>query len=144
MTFPGFTSRCIIPLECTKSSAYLDNQVNSLAAARMTRSTAHLEQLERIIFDIKLAQHRKEQLPFHVLHVFHDETVVPRRGVLDDVSQGDDVRATREVTENFDFTLNLLWGYGFEDFDDAGLRVDHVDAFEDLRGVIERCGTLGT
>ena len=95
---------------------------------------AHLEQLKRIILDVQFVQHGKERFPLHVLHVLHDETLVARRGVLDDVSEGDNVRTPREVTKHFDFTFDLAWGDGLEDFDDAGLRVDHVDAFEDLCG----------
>lgn len=96
---------------------------------------AHLEQLKCIILDVELVQHGEERLPLHVLHVLHHETVVARRGVLDDVPQRDDVRAPRQVAEHLDFALDLLWGDRLEDFDDARLRVDHVDAFEDLCGV---------
>ena len=113
------------------------------AASPTTRSRAHLEQLKRIILDVQLVQHGKERLPLHVLHVLHHETVVARRGVLDDVPQSDDVGAPRQVAEDLDLTLDLLWGDGLEDFDDAGLRVDHVDAFEDLCGVDRARCTLG-
>lgn len=135
----------MIPLECTKSSAYLKDGVNWLVGAPVTRSrfSAHLEQLKCIILDVKLAQCGIEQLPLHIFDVFHDETVVLRRRVLDDVPEGDDVGATREIAENLYFALDLLRGYGLEDFYDASLRVDHVDAFEDLCGEIERRGTLG-
>ena len=104
--------------------------------------SAHLEQLERIILDVEFAQHGIQLLPFHILHILHDETLVPRRGVLDDVPQGDNVGATGQVAENLDFTLDLLWSDGLKNLDDARLRVDHVDACEDLWGVIDRCGAL--
>lgn len=63
--------------------------------------------------------------------MLHHETVTALKRVPYDVPQRDDVRASRQVTKDLDSALDLLRGDGLENFDDACLRVDYVDALED-------------
>jgi hypothetical protein len=52
--------------------------------------------------------------------------------IANDIKQLNDVRTTIEVLENFDFSANLLLLDWFEDFDDAFLLIDDIDALEDF------------
>lgn len=59
--------------------------------------------------------------------------------VAHNVQQGDNVWTSAQVLENLDFTLYLLLLDGFEDFDDAFLVVDNIDAFEDFGVLSSTC-----
>ena len=49
------------------------------------------------------------------------------------IQQRDDVGPARQILQDLDFSLYLLLLDGLEDFDDAFLVVDDIDALEDLR-----------
>jgi len=52
--------------------------------------------------------------------------------VADDIEESDDVGTAGEVLQDLDLALDLLLLNGLEDFNDAFLVVDDVEAFEDF------------
>ena len=90
------------------------------------------EELVDVEADVEVVEFGVEGAEVGVVDVFEDEGGGFALAVADDVEQGDDVGPAAEVLEDLDLALDLLLFDGFEDFDDAFLVVDYVDAFKDF------------
>ena len=90
------------------------------------------EELVDVEADVEVVEFGVEGAEVGIVDVFEDEGGGFALAVADDVEQGDDVGPAAEVLEDLDLALDLLLFDGFEDFDDAFLVVDYVDAFEDF------------
>ena len=66
------------------------------------------------------------------MDVFCDQTWDLGSRIANHVQQGYDIWTSRQVLENFDFSLDLLLLDRFEDFNDTLFVVDDVNTFEDL------------
>ena len=101
---------------------------------------AHPKQLKEVELDVHLRQRAEEVLPVRVLHILHDQAVRPRRRIVHDVHETDDVRPTGQIAQDLDFPLYLLLCDRLQDLDHARLFVERVDPLEDLafRAVLAR------
>lgn len=61
------------------------------------------------------------------------ERIATNLVVSDDIEESDDIRATRKVLKDLDFSLDLLLLDRLKDFDNAFLVVDDIDPLENLR-----------
>lgn len=59
--------------------------------------------------------------------------------VPDNIQQRNNIWTSREVLQDLNLPLYLLLLHRLEDFDDAFLVIDYVDAFEDLRVLPTTC-----
>jgi hypothetical protein len=65
--------------------------------------------------------------------MLENQTRCLRLAIPHNVEESNNIGASRKVLEDLDFTLDLLLLNRLEDFNDAFLVVNHVDAFEDFR-----------
>ena len=98
-----------------------------------------LQQLVDVIPHIHVLEFGVQGAKVGIIDVFEDEGWCLGLTIADDVEEGDDVGAAGEVLEDFDFALDLLLFHGLEDFDDAFLVVDYIDAFEDFAVFTATC-----
>lgn len=59
--------------------------------------------------------------------------------IPDNVEQGNDVGAARQILQNLDLSLDLLLLHRLQDLDNAFLVVDNVNALENLRVLPATC-----
>ncbi len=101
---------------------------NALAVAEIEG----FEELIDIVPDIDVVEFGVQAPEVCVVDVLEDERWCLALRIAHDIEQSDDVRAAREVLEDFDLALDLLFLDRLENFDDALLIIDDVDALEDF------------
>jgi hypothetical protein len=86
-----------------------------------------------VVPNVKVTERRVQYLEICVLDALKDQAGRLGVGVSYYIQQLDDIRATTQVLEDFDLTLDFLFLDWFEDLDHASLVIDDIDAIEDLR-----------
>lgn len=101
---------------------------NALAVAEVEG----LEELVHVVANVHVGELGVESAEVGVVDVFEDKGGSLALCISNDIQEGDDVGPTGEVLQDLDLALDLLFLNGLQDFDDAFLVVDDVDALEDL------------
>jgi hypothetical protein len=97
------------------------------------------EQLVDVVADVDVVELGVESAEVGIIDVFENEGGRLALRVPHDVKQGDNVGTAGQVLQNLNLALYLLLLDGLEDFDDAFLVVDDVDALEYLRVFTAAC-----
>lgn len=92
-----------------------------------------LEEFENIIPDIIVDEARIESAEVGIVDIFKYETGSFALIIPNNIKEGDDIRSTRQILKNFDFTLYLLLFHRLQNLDNAFLVVDDVDTLENFR-----------
>lgn len=119
------------PFGMTEIERLVDDQHGD--TLHRARRHAHLKQLVHVEPHVVIGEAGIEDFEVDVMNAFCDEAWYFRCRVAHNIEQSDYVRTTSEVLEDLDLTLDLLLLHGLQDFDDALLVCEDVDAFEDLR-----------
>lgn len=93
---------------------------------------AHLQQLEHVKSHIIIGKTRVENFEVHIMHIFRDQAWNLRRGIADNIKEGNDVWAPSQILQDFDLSLDFLLLYRFEHFYDTLFVVLDIDTFKNL------------
>jgi hypothetical protein len=101
---------------------------NTLTMTKVER----LEKFKDIVTDIIVDEARVESAEVGVVDIFEDKTGRFALIIPNDIEKSDDIRSTRQILENLDFTLYLLLLDRLQDLNHTFLIVDHIDTLKDF------------
>mmetsp|Transcript_39283 Transcript_39283/g.99006 ORF Transcript_39283/g.99006 Transcript_39283/m.99006 type:complete len:296 (+) Transcript_39283:247-1134(+) len=91
-----------------------------------------LQQFIGVVAHVKVCEGGVEDLKVDVVHILKDQTVRLGLGITDNIVQSNDVGATAEIHENFDFTFDLLLAHWLQNLDHTLFVGDGVHTLEYL------------
>lgn len=90
------------------------------------------QELEDVESNVIVDEPRVQCSEISIVHILENQARRLALAVTDDIEQRNDIRPARQVLQDLDLALYFLLLDRLQDFDDAFLVVDDVDAFEHL------------
>lgn len=91
-----------------------------------------LEEFKDIVADVIVDEARVKGAEVGIVDIFEDKTGRLALVIPDNIEKSDDIRSTRQILENLDFTLYLLLLDRLQDLDHTFLIVDHINSFKNF------------
>lgn len=101
----------------------------ALAVAKIQR----LQELEYIVPDIVIDESRVKRPEVRVIHVLENQAGGLALAITNDIQQRDDIGSARQILQDLDLSLDLLFLHRLQHLDNAFLIVDNVNPFEYFR-----------
>lgn len=98
-----------------------------------------LKKLIYVVSDIVICQSGVQCSKVGVVNILEDQAWCFALTITNNVQQRDDIRASGQVLENLDLSLDLPLLDGFQDFDNTFLVVNDIYAFKYLRVLSSAC-----